>query len=85
MWDTNASSFARSSCCVGMTSTLGAPIDMKCNEHLVYVAAGSSVTAIDLRTMQKVVIAAVDAKLYSFQARPSKSLFCIGSHGRYDE
>ncbi|XP_068303612.1 uncharacterized protein [Pyrus communis] len=82
VWDTNASSFARSSCCVGMTSTLGAPIDMKCHEHLVYVAAGSSVTAIDLRTMQKVVIAAVDAKLYSFQARPSKSLFCIGSHGR---
>ncbi|KAM0958233.1 hypothetical protein ACFX13_023968 [Malus domestica] len=78
VWDTNA----RSSCCVGMTSTLGAPIDMKCHEHLVYVAAGSSITAIDLRKKEKVAIAAVDAKICSFQAMPSKSLFCIGSHGR---
>ncbi|CAN6572085.1 unnamed protein product [Malus baccata var. baccata] len=78
VWDTNA----RSSCCVGMTSTLGAPIDLKCYENLVYVTAGSSITAIDLRKKEKVAIAAVDAKICSFQAMPFKSLFCIGSHGR---
>ncbi|KAH0973737.1 hypothetical protein GBA52_025893 [Prunus armeniaca] len=82
VWDTNTSSSVRLSCCVGMTSVLGAPIDIKCHEQLVYVAAGSSVVAIDLRTMQKVVIATVDARLYSFQATPSKSLFCVGTNGR---
>ncbi|OIW06706.1 hypothetical protein TanjilG_04100 [Lupinus angustifolius] len=82
VWDT-ASSSARSSCCVGMTSVPGAPIDMKCHESLLYVASGSSVTAIDLRTMQKVITTSVHKrKLYSFDIFPSKSLICTGSDGR---
>ena len=44
-----------SSCCVGMTSVLDAPVDMKCYESLLFVAAGSSVSIIDSRTMQRVI------------------------------
>ncbi|XP_027923055.1 general transcriptional corepressor TUP1-like isoform X5 [Vigna unguiculata] len=56
VWDTSTatSSAVRASCCVGMTSVPGTPVNMKCHESLLYVAAGSSVTAVDLRTMQKV-------------------------------
>ncbi|XP_027358634.1 uncharacterized protein LOC113867475 isoform X2 [Abrus precatorius] len=79
VWDTGTatSSAVRSSCCVGMTSVPGAPVNMKCHESLLYVAAGSSVTAVDLRTMQRVITAAVHrSKLCSFDAVPSKSLIC---------
>ncbi|KAI6700582.1 hypothetical protein NL676_014906 [Syzygium grande] len=41
VWDANASSAVRSSCCVGMASVSGAPVNMKCHESLLYVAAGS--------------------------------------------
>lgn len=83
VWDTTTSSAARSSCCVGMTSVPGVPVNMKCHEALIYVAAGSSVVAIDLRIMQKVITAAVhQAKLYSFEGLPSKSLICTGGDGR---
>ncbi|XP_077233710.1 uncharacterized protein LOC143875999 [Tasmannia lanceolata] len=79
VWDVNASSSSRSSCCVGMACVHGAPVAMKCHETLCYVAAGSSVTAIDLRTMQKVSTAAIHLpKLYSFEILASKSLICTG-------
>lgn len=61
----------------------GAPVDMKCHEALLYVAAGSSVVVVDLRTMQKVNIAAIhQPKLYSFTIMPSKSLVCTGGLGK---
>lgn len=83
VWDTATSSSVRSSCCVGMTSVSGAPVNMKCHESLLYVAAGSSVTAVDLRTMQRVITASVhQPKLYSFDVVPSKSLICTGGDGR---
>ncbi|PON35413.1 Guanine nucleotide-binding protein, beta subunit [Parasponia andersonii] len=83
IWDITASSAFRSSCCVGMTSTPGVPLSMKCHEALLYIAAGSSVVVIDLRTMQKVLTAAIhQSKLYSFEALSSKSLICTGSNGR---
>ncbi|KAL5806610.1 hypothetical protein ACOSQ4_029343 [Xanthoceras sorbifolium] len=83
VWDTSTSSAVRSSCCVGMTSVIGAPVDMKCHESLLYVAAGSSVVAIDLRTMHKVITAAIhQPKLYSFAIVPSKSLICTGGVGK---
>ncbi|KAL5080213.1 hypothetical protein RYX36_008634 [Vicia faba] len=83
VWDTTRSSSVRSSSCVGMTSVHGAPINMKCHESLLYVAAGPSVTAIDLRTMQRVLTAAVHhSKFYSFDISPSKSVICTGSDGR---
>ncbi|KAL5564449.1 hypothetical protein UlMin_027613 [Ulmus minor] len=79
---TIASSASRSSFCVGKTSIPGVPVNMKCHESLLYVAAGSSVVAIDLRTMQKVNIAVVhQSKLYLFEALLSKSLICIGGIG----
>ncbi|KEH24984.1 WD domain, G-beta repeat protein [Medicago truncatula] len=82
VWDTTASSSGRSSC-VGMTNVRGATVNMQCHESLVYVAAGSSVTAVDLRTMQKVITAAVhQSKLYSFGVVPSKSLIGTGGDGR---
>lgn len=67
-----------------MTSVLGSPVDMKCHESLLYVAAGSSVATIDLRTMQRVVTAAVAQceVLYSFDILPSKSLICTGGDGK---
>ncbi|KAI3973545.1 hypothetical protein MKW92_045857 [Papaver armeniacum] len=75
VWDTNATQ----SGCVGMTSMVGLPIDMKCHESLCYVAAGSTVTTIDLRTMRKVFTAAVHRpKFCSFQMLPSKFLVCTG-------
>ncbi|WCJ20806.1 hypothetical protein M5689_003011 [Euphorbia peplus] len=81
VWDTTTASSARSSCCVGTASLMGTPVDMKCHESLLYVAAGSSVTAVDLRTMQKVFTAAIHPhKLYSFAIAPSKSLICTGGN-----
>ncbi|KAG4914566.1 hypothetical protein JHK87_052123 [Glycine soja] len=85
VWDTGAatSSAVRTSCCVGMASVPGTPVNMKCHESLLYVAAGSSVTAFDLRTMQKVITAAVhQPKLCSFDAIPSKYLIRTGGDGR---
>ncbi|XP_054792810.1 uncharacterized protein LOC129298420 isoform X2 [Prosopis cineraria] len=83
VWDTTTSSAVRSSCCVGMTSVAGAPVSMQCQESLLYIGAGSSVTAVDSRTMRKVMTAAVHRpKLYSFDIVPSKSLICTGGDGR---
>ncbi|RDX64743.1 TAF5-like RNA polymerase II/CBP-associated factor-associated protein, partial [Mucuna pruriens] len=85
VWDTGTatSSAVRTSCCVGMTSVPGTSVSLKCHESLLYVAAGSSVTAVDLRTMQKVITAAVhQPKLCSFDAVPSKYLICTGGDGR---
>ncbi|CAA2959716.1 probable E3 ubiquitin ligase complex SCF subunit sconB [Olea europaea subsp. europaea] len=83
VWDTTtASSSSRSSCCVGMTSIPGNPVGMKCHESLLYVAAGSSVIAIDLRTMHRVSTVMQQVKLHSFQVMPSKSLICTGGTGR---
>ncbi|KAJ9683617.1 hypothetical protein PVL29_019263 [Vitis rotundifolia] len=83
VWDTTTSSAVRSSCCVGMTSVLGAPVDMKCYESLLFVAAGSSVSTIDLRTMQRVITAAIGQhEVYSFDILPSKSLICTGGDGK---
>ena len=55
VWNTTTSSTVHSLCCVGMTSVLDAPMDMRCYESLFFVAAGSSVSTIDLRTMQRVI------------------------------
>ncbi|XP_038904795.1 uncharacterized WD repeat-containing protein alr2800-like [Benincasa hispida] len=80
VWD--VTSTIRSSCCVGLTSLAGAPINLKCHESLVYVATTSSVIAIDLRTMQKVLTAAAyQPFLYSFDMIPSKSVLCTGGSG----
>lgn len=66
-----------------MTSVLGAPVNMKCYESLVYVASGSHVVAIDLRTMQKVSTLAISkSRLCSFDIMPSKSSFCTGEDDR---
>ncbi|XP_074344360.1 ribosome biogenesis protein WDR12 homolog [Apium graveolens] len=78
LWDT-ATSSSSSSCCVGMTSIPGAPVGLKCNESLLFVAAGSSVVAIDLRTMKKVFSTPYyQPRLYSFEMLPSKFLICTG-------
>ncbi|XP_007032462.2 PREDICTED: probable E3 ubiquitin ligase complex SCF subunit sconB [Theobroma cacao] len=83
VWDTTTSSAIRSSCCVGMTSVAGAPVDMKCHEALLYVAAGSSVVIVDLRTLQRVhTVAIYQPRLYSFAIMPSKSLICTGGFGK---
>ncbi|KAL0350923.1 UNVERIFIED_CONTAM: hypothetical protein Sradi_4241500 [Sesamum radiatum] len=83
VWDTTAaSSSIRSLCCVGMTSIPLSPVGMKCHEKLVYVAAGSSVIAIDLRTMHRVFTLVQQAQIHSFEFLPSKSLLCTGGTGR---
>ncbi|XP_056169868.1 probable E3 ubiquitin ligase complex SCF subunit sconB [Syzygium oleosum] len=83
VWDANASSAVRSSCCIGTASVSGAPVNVKCNESLLYVAAGSHVAIIDLRTTQRVSTAATSQRsLYSFGIIPSKSLICTGETGR---
>ncbi|XP_004302351.1 PREDICTED: probable E3 ubiquitin ligase complex SCF subunit sconB [Fragaria vesca subsp. vesca] len=80
LWDAASQSAVPSSSCVGMTSVPGPLVNMKCHEQLLYLAAGSSVVVIDLRTMRQVISYSIDEKLYSFEAIPSKSLFCVGSN-----
>ncbi|KAI4389063.1 hypothetical protein MLD38_001327 [Melastoma candidum] len=81
VWDTTASSAVRSSCCVGMTSLSGSPVNVICHECLLYIASGSNVSAIDLRTMGTVLtVAAAETELCSFQMVPSKSLICTGHY-----
>ncbi|KAK4417690.1 hypothetical protein Salat_2181700 [Sesamum alatum] len=83
VWDTtSASSSIRSLCCVGMTSIPLSPVGMKCHEKLVYVAAGTSVIAIDLRTMHRVFTLVQQAQIHSFEFLPSKFLLCTGGTGR---
>lgn len=77
-----ASSSIRSSSCVGMTSVPLGPVGMKCHESLLYVAAGSSVTAVDLRTMQKAFMVSQQTKVHSFEFLPTKSALCTGGTGR---
>lgn len=61
----------------------GAPVGIKCFESMLYMAAGSSVHAIDLRTMKKSFTAAVcKPHLYSFEMLPSRSLLCTGGSNR---
>ncbi|XP_078428113.1 ribosome biogenesis protein WDR12 homolog [Wolffia australiana] len=77
VWDATMAS--RSSSCVGMSAFSGHPVGIKCHESLCYVASGSSVTAVDLRTMKKVsAIATHPPKLHSFAMAPSKSLIWTG-------
>ncbi|GAV70257.1 LOW QUALITY PROTEIN: WD40 domain-containing protein, partial [Cephalotus follicularis] len=78
VWDTTTSSAVCSSSCVGMTSLTGSPVDMKCHESLLYVASGSSVVTIDLRTMKKVTTRAIYQPLCSLAIMPIKSLICTG-------
>lgn len=78
VWDASSPSSSSSSC-VGMTCVSGPPVGMKCHDTQCYIAAGSSVTAVDLRTMQKVSTTAVHLpKMYSFEMLPSKWLICTG-------
>lgn len=83
VWDSTLASASRTSSCVGMTSVSGNPVGIKCFESMLYVAAGCSVQAIDMRTMKKAFIAA-DCKqeLYSFEMLPSRSLICTGGKNK---
>lgn len=82
VWDTTTSSAVRSSCCVGMTTLPGTPVGMKCHESLIYVASGSSVVGIDLRTMNKVLTLKTQEDIHSFEMLPLKSLICTGLTSR---
>ncbi|KAK9107738.1 hypothetical protein Syun_023749 [Stephania yunnanensis] len=84
VWDTAASSSACSSRCVGDASVNGPPLGIKCFESLCYVATGTAITAIDLRTMEKVfsAAAACQSQFYSFDVLPSKSLVCTGGRDK---
>ncbi|CAL4978300.1 unnamed protein product [Urochloa decumbens] len=80
VWDTVAPSSGSSSC-VGSAhiNSSSSPIAMKCHESLCYIATGSEVTAIDLRTMKKAsVLALEDHKILSCQMLPSEWLICTG-------
>ena len=81
VWDTVAPSSGSSSC-VGSThiNSSGPPIAMKCHESLCYMATGSEVTAIDLRTMKKAsVLALDDRRILSCEMLPSEWLICTGT------
>ncbi|KAF0916042.1 hypothetical protein E2562_000671 [Oryza meyeriana var. granulata] len=81
VWDTMAPPSSGSSSCVGSThlSTNGAPIAVKCHESLCYIASGSEVTAIDLRTMKKAsVLVLHDHRILSCDMLPSEWLICTG-------
>ncbi|KAL7611630.1 hypothetical protein Lser_V15G07695 [Lactuca serriola] len=82
VWDTTISS-DRSSCCVGMTCIPGVPVGIKCHDSLLYIAAGSSFVAVDLRTMKTAFKTSTNQpKLFSFDILPSKFLACTGGVGR---
>ncbi|KAJ8441447.1 hypothetical protein Cgig2_023633 [Carnegiea gigantea] len=83
VWDSTLASASRTSTCVGMASVPGAAVGIKSFEYMLYIAAGSSVHAIDLRTMKKSFTAAVcQPHLYSFEMLPSRSLVCTGGSNR---
>ncbi|KAF5769887.1 putative transcription factor WD40-like family [Helianthus annuus] len=83
VWDASISSSDRNSSCVGMTSVPGVPVGMKCHDSLLYIAFGSSIGAVDLRTMKTVFRTSTnEGKLYSFDIMPSKFLACTGGLGR---
>ncbi|KAL2898592.1 putative E3 ubiquitin ligase complex SCF subunit sconB [Bienertia sinuspersici] len=84
VWDsTLASASSRKSSCVGSTSVLGTPVGIKCFESMLYVAAGHSVQAIDLRTMKAAFTAAVcPPELHTFDMLSSRSLICTGGKNR---
>ena len=85
MWDSTLASASRTSTCVGMASVPGAAVGIQSFEYMLYIAAGSSVHAIDLRTMKKSFTAAVcQPHLYSFEMLPSRSLVCTGGTNRYE-
>lgn len=70
-----------SSSCVGGThlNSSGPPVAMKCHQSLCYIAAGSEVTAIDLRTMKKAsVLALHNHRILSCEMLPSEWLICTG-------
>ncbi|XP_024314329.1 guanine nucleotide-binding protein subunit beta-like protein isoform X2 [Brachypodium distachyon] len=81
VWDTMAPPSSVSSSCVGGThlNSSGPPIAMKCHQSLCYIAAGSEVTAIDLRTMKKAsVLALCNQRIISCEMLPSEWLICTG-------
>ncbi|XP_071708340.1 THO complex subunit 3-like [Rutidosis leptorrhynchoides] len=83
VWDASVSSSEKSSC-VGTTSVVGVPVGMKCHDSLIYIAAGSTIEAVDLRTMKTSFKTSTtyQGKLYSFDINPSKFLACTGGLGR---
>lgn len=83
VWDTTASTATRSSSCVGDTKVVGSPVGMKCHGPIVYIAADTSVVAIDLRTMQRAFTTKTHlSKLCSFDIVASKNLLCTGGIDR---
>ncbi|KAD7479511.1 hypothetical protein R6Q59_008337 [Mikania micrantha] len=82
VWDASISC-DRNSSCVGMSSVSGVPVGMKCHDSLVYIAYGSSIGAVDLRTMKTAFRTSTNqGRLYSFDILPSKYLACTGGLGR---
>ncbi|KAL6838749.1 hypothetical protein ACP4OV_031463 [Aristida adscensionis] len=82
VWDTMAPPSSGSSSCVGSThlNSSGPPIAMKCYQSVCYIAAGSEVTAIDLRTMKKAsVLALPNHRILSCEMLPSEWLICTGT------
>jgi hypothetical protein len=82
VWDTVAPS-SGSSPCVGSAhlNSNRPPIAMKCHESLCYIAAGAQVTAIDLRTMKKAsVLALQNHRILSCEMMPSEWLICTGHY-----
>ncbi|KAI3793982.1 hypothetical protein L1987_36606 [Smallanthus sonchifolius] len=83
VWDASISSSDRNSSCVGMTSVPGVPVGMKCHDSLLYIASGSSIGAVDLRTMKPAFRTSTNqGKLYSFDIMHSKFLACTGGLSR---
>ncbi|KAJ9540567.1 hypothetical protein OSB04_027073 [Centaurea solstitialis] len=83
VWDASISASDHNSSCVGTTSVSGVPVGMKCHDSLIYIAAGSSFEAVDLRTMESVFRTSTHlGRLYSFDIMPSSFLACTGGNGR---
>ncbi|GJS48514.1 F-box domain, cyclin-like protein [Tanacetum coccineum] len=83
VWDASVSSSDRNSSCVGTTSVPGVPVGIKCHDSLIYIAAGSTIEAVDLRTMTTAFRTLTNqGKLYSFDLMPSKFLACTGGLDR---
>lgn len=80
VWDTVAPSSGSSSC-VGSIhiNSSSQPIAMKCHESVCYMATGSEVSAIDLRTMKKAsLLASYNHRIFSCEMLPSEWLICTG-------
>jgi len=85
VWDVAATSSGAAGACVGSTRGFfeGVPVGLKTGDSLCYIGSGSSVKAVDLRTLRTVATAAFhEPGILTFALSPSGVGICTGGLDR---